>query len=51
MDYSTLKDFPQGFLWGGSSSAISVKVHGMKMENHHLYPIQLPFLKVQQILK
>ena len=21
MDYSTLKDFPQGFLWGGSSSA------------------------------
>ena len=21
MDYSTLKEFPEGFLWGGSSSA------------------------------
>lgn len=42
MDILKLKDFPEDFLWGASSSAYQCEgALGMKMEKAHLYKIWL----------
>lgn len=41
MDILKLKDFPEDFLWGASSSAYQCEGLGMKMEKAHLYKIWL----------
>lgn len=41
MDILKLKDFPEDFLWGASSSAYQCEGAWMKMEKAHLYKIWL----------